>query len=1061
MKRKLMLLLTCLFVGIGLVTAQTQKVTGVVISEEDGQPVVGASVLVKGTTVGTITDIDGKFTLSNVPSSAKTLQISYIGMITQDIAIKPSLNVSLKSDSQMIDEVMVVAYGTAKKSAFTGSASTIKADKLANRSVTNVTNALAGQVAGVQTTSSNGQPGTAASVKIRGIGSMSASNSPLYVVDGVPYDGNISAINPQDIESMTVLKDAAANAIYGARGANGVILITTKKADSKEAVITVDAKWGSNSRAVPNYNVMDDPAMYYETVYRALYNSKAYNGASAAAAYQYADKVLLDDKNGGLGYLVYTIPNGEKLIGTNFKLNPNATLGYADSKYYYKPDNWDDEIFGHSNLRQEYNASVAGSSDKLNYYMSAGYLDDTGIIPNSGFTRFTGRAKADYQAKKWLKVGTNIGYTYYDIQAPSGQTDWGSTGNLFYISNLVAPIYPMYVRNPNGSIKIDNLGLTVYDFGSGSTNFSRPTLLGNPAGTLDLDKNNAYTDVINSKWYAILTPIEGLNITANIGANVINQRESSLQNPFYGSGVSSGGSVYVAHTRQFAINQQYLATYKFTLNNKHNFDILAGYESYDLKIQNLSGSNSKLYNPNIPELGNAIATPPNVNSRTNEYTTIGYIGRVQYDYDSKYFLSASYRRDASSRFHPDNRWGNFGSAGAAWLITKEEFMGEVDWVNMLKLKASYGVQGNDNLGTSTAYYYAYADQFSVSNSNGDYSVAFSYKGNKDITWETSYAFNVGADFELLGSRLNGTIEYFSRKTKDLLYNQPVPISLGYSSIPMNVGSIINKGVEIDLNGVLYRNNNIEWTANVNMTHYKNEITDLAASAKKNGGIKGSNYIYRIGGSLYNSFMKEYVGVNVNTGKPEYYVDPENGDYSITDDYSKARQTDLGSTLAKVYGGFGTQLTAYGLDLSIQFSYQLGGKVYDGTYEALMQRGDLTGQNFHKDVLKAWTPDNPNAEYPRLCSSDVTSQQQSSRFLTSSDYLSLNNVMIGYTLPKRWLKPMSISNLRIFVTGDNLGLFSARKGLDPRQYLGLGSSTTSGNYNYTALRNISAGISLKF
>ncbi|WP_262892008.1 SusC/RagA family TonB-linked outer membrane protein [Phocaeicola intestinalis] len=995
-------------------------------------------------------------------SSAGTLVVSFIGLQTQEVKIQPVMKVVLKSDAEVLDEVLVVAYGTAKKSAFTGSASTIKADKIEARTVSNVTNALAGQVAGVQITQTNGQPGTSASIRIRGVGSMSASNSPLYVVDGVPYDGEISAINPQDIESMTVLKDAAANAIYGARGANGVVLITTKRGERGEAKVTFDAKWGSNKRGVPNYDVMTDPAMYYETAYRALYNSQFYNGKSASESYAYADRVLLDANNGGLGYLVYTVPEGQKLIGTNFKLNPNATLGYSDGSYYYTPDDWYDEIFGKGNLRQEYNVTISGASDKLSYYVSAGYLDDNGIIDNSGFERFSGRAKADYQAKPWLKVGTNIAYTYYNIKSPSGQTsdDWGSTGNLFYISNLIAPIYPMYVRNADGSIKVDDRGMTVYDFGSGSTNFNRPTLMGNPAGTLSLDDQNTYSDMLSTKWYATITPIEGLSITATLGANVLNQRANALQNPFYGSGVSAQGYVSVEHQRIFDINQQYMATYKTTFNNVHNLDLLAGFESYSHKIQYLGGSNSMLYNPFIGELNNAINTPPSVSSYTNEYVTMGYLARAQYDYDGKYFVSASYRRDASSRFHPDHRWGNFGSVGLAWLMSKETFMEDLTWINMLKLKASYGVQGNDNLGTGSAYYYAYADQFTVNNSNGDYSVVFAYKGNKDLTWETSHAFNVGFDFELFGSRLNGTVEYFSRKTSDLLYNQPVPISFGYSTVPKNVGSIINKGIELDLNGVLYRSKNIEWGANFNLTHYKNKITDLDPTVKENG-IRYSNAIYRIGGSLYNAYLPVYAGVNPENGLPQYYVDPDNGDYTITTNYELAQQSDLGSTLAKVYGGFGTTLNVYGFDLGIQLSYQLGGKVYDGTYEALMQTGDLMGQNFHKDVLNAWTPENPNTDIPRMCTSDISSQRMSSRFLVSSDYLSFNNVTIGYTLPKRWIAKLGISNLRLYVTGDNLGVITCRKGFDPRQYFGLGSSTGSGNFSYSALRTITGGVTLNF
>jgi len=1046
--RKLTFLFACLFlVGVSVVLAQS-SISGKVVSAENGEEIVGATVMVKGTTTGTITNVDGNFTVS-LPGTNKTLVVSYVGMKTLEVQATPNMVVRMESDAEVLEEVIVVAYGSAKKSAFTGSAAVIKADKLSQRSVSNVTNALAGQVAGVQVTSSNGQPGTTSTVRIRGIGSMSASNAPLYVVDGVPYDGSISAINPQDIESMTVLKDAAANAIYGSRGANGVILITTKKSNTKEAVITVDAKWGSNSRSVPNYDVMTDPAMYYETFYKSLYNSRVNNGQSAAAAYAYADATLTS--NAGLGYMVYTVPAGEKFIGTNFKLNPNATLGYKDADYYYTPDNWYNELFDKGNVRQEYNVSVSGSSDKLNYYMSAGYLDDSGIVAGSGFNRYTGLAKVDYQAKKWLKIGTNIGITNYDIQSPGSQTSWGSSGNLFYVSNMIAPIYPMYVRNLDGSKKVDFRGITVYDFGGSSTNFTRAFMpLANPGITLKLDESHQYTDVVNAKWYAIATLFEGFQLTANFATNMTNERSNTLNNQFYGGSVGSSGYTYVSHYRQLGVNQQYLATYRKTLSDVHNIDILAGYESYSLKMQNLEGANTLLYNPYIGELDNAIQTPP------SKYATIGYLTRVQYDYDGKYFFSGSYRRDASSRFHPDNRWGNFGSAGASWLASKEDFMSDLDWVDMLKVKASYGEQGNDDIGN----YYAYLDQYAVANSNGDFAVSFKYKGNKDITWETSHAFNTGLDFELFDRRLNGSVEYFVRTTTDLLYNQPVPVSAGYNSIPTNIGSIVNNGVELDLNGVIYKSKDIEWVANFNATSYKNEITDLADNIKVTGQ-KGTNYIYKIGGSLYNTYMREYAGVDQVTGKALYYLDPDNGDRTTTDDYQKAKQSDLGSTLPKVYGGFGTQVNAYGFDLSLQMSYQLGGKLYDGSYEALMHSGDGKGTNWHKDILKSWTPENPSTTIPRLSALDVTYQYQSSRFLTSSDYLSLNSVMFGYTLPKSLISKLQLTSFRLYVSGDNLGVLSARKGLDPRQSLGLGSSTTSGNFSYSALKTITGGISIKF
>ncbi|WP_304246904.1 TonB-dependent receptor [Parabacteroides gordonii] len=995
--------------------------------------------------------------------------ISYVGMETQELAIKPKMRVLMESSSQALEEVMVVAYGTAKKSAFTGSASTMKAEKIAERQVANVTNALAGQVAGVQGVSANGQPGKAATIRIRGIGSMSSSSSPLYVVDGVPYDGDIAAINPNDIESMSVLKDASASAIYGARGANGVVLITTKKGTAREAVVTVDAKWGSNSRAVPQYNVMKDPAMYYETAYKALYNSKAYAGGSAADARAYALKNIFSSDNGGVGYQVYTTPNGEDFIGTDGRINPNATLGYSDGSYYYTPDDWYDNTFNKGNLRQEYNATVSGASEKINYYFSLGYLDDAGIISGSGFTRYTGRSKVDYQAKSWLKIGANMAYTYYDSKAPDAQDKWGSSGNLFYITDLIAPVYPIYVRNNDGSIKVDNRGYTVYDFGN-STGQVRPFMpMANPGVTLELDKFHAYTDVLNTKFYAIVDLYKGLQFTANVGVNSSNQRSSILNNPFYGGAVGSEGYVKVKNERNIGLNQQYLLTYKQSFGS-HNIDALVGYESYNLKIQEMEGSNKKLYNPFIGELSNAIQTPPTVSSSTDTYSTLGILARVQYDYDGKYFASASYRRDASSRFHPDHRWGNFGSVGAAWLINKEEFFKDLDatWIDLLKIKASYGVQGNDNLLLTdgiTPNYYAYLDQYTVSNSAGDFATSFTYKGNKDITWETSYSFNAGLEFTLFKERLSGSFEYFSRKTVDLLYNQPVPISLGYSTIPMNVGSMRNAGVELDLNADIIRTKDLTWSFNLNMTHYKNKILDLAETAKNNGGIKSSVTIRNVGGSLYNAYLVKDAGVDPETGKALYYVDPDNGDMTTTDDFSAAKQSDLGSTLPKIYGGFGTSVQYRGFDVSVGLSYQLGGKVYDYSYQQLMHSGEANtaGTNWHKDILNAWSETNKGSNIPRISSADKRNQDLSSRFLQSSNYLSLNSVMVGYTFPKKWTTKFMVNNLRIFFSGDNVALIASRKGLDARQNLGVayfGNDDAVGA-KYSALRSLSGGISVTF
>ena len=1060
MKRKLMLLLACLFVGIGLVTAQTQTITGVVISEEDGQPVIGASVLVKGTQIGAITGVDGDFTLPNVPSSAKTLVISYIGMQTQEVAIKPNIKVFMRSDSEMLDEVMVVAYGTAKKSAFTGSASVIKSETLEKRQVSNLSNALSGTVSGVQTQSTNGQPGTSATVRIRGIGSMYASNNPLYVVDGIPYEGDISAVNSQDIESMTVLKDAAAAALYGARGANGVILVTTKKGKSGDTQISLDARWGVNSRLVKNYDVLQNANTYMETAYSALYNGYLYNsGYTAERAYQLANADLFPK----LGYQVYTIPDGQYLIGRNGKLNPYATLGYSDGDYYYTPDNWSDEMF-QSNLRQEYNLSVSGGSDKLSYYLSASYLNDEGIIENSGFERISTRMNVDYQAKKWLKLGVNLSYSNVTSRSPGDQdTDAAtSSGNAFFVGNFIAPIYPMYVRNADGSFQYNaNTGYHVYDYGDGSsTNFTRNFMsMSNPMSGFLYDTEKYLMDILNGKWYAKIDIIDGLSLTASLGLHIDNTRQHSVGNKYYGQSASYGGSVMQYSSRVYSLDQQYLLNYKKTFGN-HNLDILAGYESMDFNTESHYILGYNMYSDKNWTASNVIDRK-NGSGSYNEYATIGIITRASYDFNEKYYGSVSYRRDASSRFHPDNRWGNFWSVSAAWDMAKENFISQYDWINMLKLKASFGQQGNDNLYyKGYTNYYPYLDQFTVSGSDGVFSDGvLYYKGSKDITWETSNSFNVGVDFALLGGRIDGTIEYFNRQTKDMLYYKPVAMSNGYTQLPMNIGSVRNSGVEIELNYTPIETNDLKWVINWNGTLMKNKILELHPDLK--GEMIDGSYIYREGESLYQMYLTKYAGVDPDSGEALYWAKDENGVEYKDKDWSAAYNSNRqasGDLLPTIYGGVGTTLEFRGFDFSIQCAYQLGGTIYDSGYQAFMHGGDshYMGYNWHKDILNAWTPENRNTNIPRVDAIDKYTNSSSDRWLTSSDYFSINNITLGYTLPKRWLRSLGIGSLRIYGAADNVALFSARKGLDPRM-----SYTTASTDRYTPIRTISGGLKVTF
>lgn len=1055
-RRKLTLFFTCLLLaGVGVAEGQSKSVHGTVLAAEDGEPIIGATVLIKGTTTGAVTNIDGEFTIP-VGNASSVLVISYVGMKSQELPAVNGMVVKLISDASELNEVLVVAYGTSTKGTFTGSAGVVSASDIGKRQVSNVTNALSGVVAGVQTLSANGQPGASASIRIRGVGSINASSNPLYVVDGIPFDGDLSSINSNDIESITVLKDAASTALYGARGANGIVMITTKKAASGKSTISIDGKFGVNSRGVKNYDVLTSTKGYLENQYTAIYNAGLYNlGKTADEAYVYANNTMTKNSEGGSGYTIYTLPTGGLLMGKDGKLNPAAKLGYSDGKYYYTPDNWSDEIF-QNNARQEYNLTFSGSQTGFNYYLSVGYLDDQGVINNSGFTRYSGRFKSDYQMRKWLKVGANVSYNNVNSRYPSEQTSTSSSGNAFYIANNIAPIYPLYVRDASSKNIMLNSGRKVYDYGDGvSTNYSRSFMsISNPAGDLTYDKRFYAMNIMNSSWFAEIKPIDRLVITARYGLNVDNTRLNEMSNAYMGQSAASGGTVMQGQYKTVGFNQQYVANYQLNINDDHDVDLTAGYDGYTYSDEKLTAYGTNMYNPEDPFVSNVIDNYSITGSRDN-YATEGFFARVNYSYDDRYFGNIAYRRDASSRFSPKNRWGNFWSASGAWMISKESYFNDLKWVNLLKLKASFGEQGNDAIGN----YYAYKDQYTVTGSGGIFADGvLTYKGNPDLTWETSVSYNLGADFALFSQKLNGSIEYFGRKSSDMLYYKPVAGSLGYSSIPMNVGSMTNSGVEIDLSYKLINTKNFKWNANVNGTFIKNKINELHPQLE--GVLIDGTRIYEEGYSMYRMYLVEYAGVDKTNGLAQYWAEDVNGnriktsDYSVAQNYKKA--TD--NLMPAVYGGFGSGFEAYGFDASVQLAYQLGGKIYDSGYQRLMHGGtsNYAGQNWHTDIKNAWTENNTNTDVPRLNANDKYANSTSTRFLTSSDYLSLNNITIGYTIPDKFLKKIDVSRVRVYVVGDNLYLLSARKGLDPRQ-----SYTSATTSVYTSIRTISGGFNITF
>ena len=1062
--KKLFLLLAALITTI-TVMAQNQTVSGTVTSA-DGEPLAGATVMGVGTTIGTATDVDGNFTLS-LPAKVKKLHVSYVGMNSRDVDITPGKMTIVLDGTNMLDEVIAVAYGTTKKSEYTGAASVINADQLETALVSNVTNAISGKVAGVQAISSNGQPGTSATIRIRGVGSINATADPLYVVDGMPFDGDIATIPATDIEAMTVLKDAASTALYGARGANGVILVTTKAGREGNAKINIDVRWGSNSRAVPQYDVIKDQRVFLTTAYNAI-NMSAQNGDLGSEAkanpWVYANKEIWN----ALGYQTWTVPEGQALIGQDGTFNPLATPGYSNGRYYFKGDDWEKESLVHG-LRQEYNASISGGNNKFNYYLSGSYLGDEGLIEGSHFDRVSTRLNVDYQAKKWLKVGANMTYTYTNSGYPGDQTLDASTssGNAFYFINTLGPVYPMYVRNPDGSIKYnETYGRPIYDFGDGADYGngligSTRTPTGNPAGILQYDKEDYLADVFDGKWYAIVTPFDGLTLTGTIGYHVDNTRTHYLANSLYGQSASYGGQNMQIASRTRSLQYQGIASYQKTFADVHNMDLMVGYESQGYQYEYTEALGQNLYNPGNWTINNTIDDKRGYGAQSN-LVHRGIFARAKYNYDGRYFFMASFRRDASSRFHPDHRWGNFWSVSGAWDIAKENFMQEQStWLDMLKYRISFGQNGNDGIGTR---YLAYADQYQVTGADGVFSDGtLVYKGNPNITWETSNSFDTGFDFSFWQGKLSGSAEYFQRQTSDMLFNIPVAPSNGYSSMPMNVGSMRNSGFEIDLNYRPVNTKNITWDINANITFQKNKILKLDPSILDDEGkwLNGSR-IFREGESMYQLYLVKWGGVDPETGWGQFWAKDKEGNEYLTPDRTEAYNTNRQSTgniMPKAYGGFGTTLNIYGFDISASFAYQLGGKILDYGYANLMQGGNNLGNAWHKDILNAWTPENPNTDVPRLATAGTYytyAYSTSTRFLTSSNYLSLNNVTVGYTIPEKLLNRIGISSLRVYFAGENLALWSKRKGLDPRQ-----SYVSSENYTYAPIRTLSGGLRMSF
>lgn len=1047
MKKKLTMFLALFFIGIGFLAAQTQ-VRGTVV-DEAGESVIGATVFIKGTTQGTITDVDGVFNIS-APSDG-TLVISFVGMQTEEVAVSPNVHVVLKEDAQMLDEVIAVAYGTARRSSFTGAASTIRGDKIEKLQTSNLSKALEGTTSGLQTTSGSGQPGAAASIIIRGLGSISASQSPLIVLDGVPYEGSLNSISPQDIESYTVLKDAAANSLYGARGSNGVIIITTKKGTSGETTINFDMRVGYNTRGIPAYDVITDPGTYYEMYWEALRNKEIFNGASYMEANTTASAGLIDN----LKYNIFKdVPNGQLIDPATGKLNPAATTRKWN-------DSWLTDPF-RSGIRQEYNVNVSQGSESSNIYTSLSYLSDDGYVVNSGFDRLSARINAEQKIGDAFKLNGSLNYTNTTLNnVGSGTSNYS---NIFMFGQAIAPIFPIYLYDrATGDPILDNHGDKRYDFG---TEYARPYASEqNPLAVLHADINKIVVDVFTARGTAEYNFLNDFKLTVNAAYDVFNTNSTDFSTPIGGDAANVGGRGYKETIRYSALNLNQLLNYERTFGN-HTLGGLLGHETKYDTSNRLFGHMTNFVDPGNPEFSNA-ARYQDLTSSEQSYSLEGYFGKVDYNFDDKYYFTGSLRTDGSSRFHPDARWGQFWALGASWRLTNELFMDNVDFIDDLKLKISYGTQGNDNIGT----WYAYRNLYSINRIDGEPSTSLSFRGNPELTWEKSANFNTGIELKALDNRLSIISDFFIKKTNDLLYAKPLAVSEGLpSTIWVNDIDMKNTGIELEVAYDVIKNRDLTWNISFNATHYKNALTRLPSDKteliEKEGGYAAGSYWREIGGSVYQYYMYEYAGVNEENGRALFNVYEEIKDENgVITGYEKQEPTEVNSDatrmktgkspIADLYGGISTSLDYKGFDLSVQTAFQIGGYVLDGVYQSFMTSGS-NGANFHKDMYKRWTPENTDTDVPYLIYEDQNQNASSDRWLTSASYFSVRNVTLGYTLPKRLVENLQIEKLRIYGVGDNLFYTSKRKGLDVRQ-----SFTGAVSYVYSPLRTMSLGVQLTF
>ena len=991
---------------------QKTKLNGTVV-DETGEAIIGANVIVKGTTNGCTTDLDGHFTL-DVDHLPATLMVSYIGYIRQEIKVTSAktIKVEMAPDNNLMDEVVITGYGTFKKSAYAGSAASVKGETLKDVPAISFKDLLQGNAPGVQFTSSSGQPGASSSLRIRGMGSFNASNSPLYVIDGVPMrSGTIntmssdagldimSTINSSDIESVTVIKDAAAASLYGSRAANGVVLITTKKGKAGKPSISLKADWGSSDFAMDYRPIMggEERRQY---IYDGLVAGQIKKGKSEADAMAYADGEIDD-------------------------YAPVPWCGYTD---------WDDVLFKKGN-HQSYEASLSGGTDRFKYYSSLSYLKQDGIAINSGLERISGRLNVDFQATSKLKLGANVLFATVNQDVYSEGTSYSSP---FYTSrNAVVPSDPIY--NEDGSWNRDLIRI-------GDRN---------PLLSATYDYQREYVTRTFNTIYGEYEFIKDLKFKSTFSYDYVITKGKDWSDPRTSNGDDINGGMskkYYEYNKMVWANQ---VSYKTSIARDHHIDALVGYEIDDQYRDYLSGYATNFATHDKNQISNGMKTE-SVGGNDTRTRMVSYLTRLNYDYKNKYYLGGNFRTDGSSRFQRDNRWGSFWSISGAWRIIEEEFMSPTkDWLTDLKIRASYGVNG-----TLPSDYFGYMGLSSLTNGYLEQpGIIQSQLRNDDLQWETNYNLNLGLDFALW-NRINVTLEYYTRTTKNLLMDRPISMTTGFSSYLMNIGEVKNKGVELEISSTNIQTKDFSWNTTFNISHNKNKIVTLDGMQTE---IKSGSQIRKVGKSYRTFYMIEFAGINPETGAPQFYTNDvdENGNYikDITEEINKAHAIVLDKHAEpNAIGGLSNTLRYKWFDLNFMFSYQFGGYSYDNWAQKTEHGGNDLEANIPSYYKDSWKKPGDVTKYelfyekPSVAMNKVTT----TRRLHSTDFIRLKTLTFGFTVPKDWTRKIGIENVRLYASANNLWTWAAYDYYDPEAVSG-GTAI----WGTPPLKTVTFGINVNF